>query len=96
MIDEENIRILKNRDLKLIYVLGGPGSGKGTQCAKLVSEFKFNHISTGDCIRDEIRGNTALGVEAKQYSDKGALAPFELITNILVKAILSREGRVLY
>ena len=35
--------------------LGGPGSGKGTQCDKLVRDFKFKHISVGDLFRAEIK-----------------------------------------
>jgi len=39
---------------KLTYPIGGPASGKGTQCAKLVEEFGYMHISTGDLMRAEI------------------------------------------
>jgi adenylate kinase family enzyme len=42
------------RRLSLIF-LGGPGSGKGTQCERLVRDFKFKHISVGDVMRDEIK-----------------------------------------
>ena len=35
---------------KLIFVVGGPGAGKGTQCAKLVEKFKYEHLSTGDLL----------------------------------------------
>jgi hypothetical protein len=38
---------------KITFVLGGPASGKGTQCAKLVEEFGYTHISTGDLFRAE-------------------------------------------
>jgi|TARA_B110000285_G_C15037575_1_gene570148 cytidylate kinase len=36
---------------KIIFVLGGPASGKGTQCEKMVEEFGYTHISTGDLMR---------------------------------------------
>ena len=45
-------RILDNP--KITFVLGGPASGKGTQCAKLVEEFGYTHISTGDLFRAEV------------------------------------------
>lgn len=38
---------------KIIFVLGGPASGKGTQCEKMVEEFGYTHISTGDLMRAE-------------------------------------------
>ena len=40
---------------KITFITGGPGSGKGTQCEKLVEEFGYTHISTGDLIRMEIK-----------------------------------------
>ena len=40
---------------RFIFVLGGPASGKGTQCAKIVDEFGFTHISVGDLMREEIQ-----------------------------------------
>ena len=40
---------------KITFVTGAPGSGKGTQCEKLVEEFGYTHISTGDLIREEIK-----------------------------------------
>jgi dephospho-CoA kinase len=40
---------------KITFVVGGPGSGKGTQCAKLVEEFGYTHISTGDLMRVEMK-----------------------------------------
>jgi adenylate kinase family enzyme len=39
---------------KLIFVLGGPGSGKGTQCQRLKQDFNFCHISVGELMRNEI------------------------------------------
>lgn len=39
---------------RVLFVLGGPGSGKGTQCDNMVEEFKFKHFSTGDLLRAEV------------------------------------------
>lgn len=40
---------------RLSFILsGGPGSGKGTQCERLVRDYHFDHISVGDVVRDEI------------------------------------------
>ena len=40
---------------KITFVLGGPASGKGTQCDKIVQEFGFTHISVGDLMREEVQ-----------------------------------------
>ena len=46
---------------KVIFVVGGPGSGKGTQCEKLAKEFKLTHLSTGDIFREERKKGGELG-----------------------------------
>ena len=43
------------------YISGGPGSGKGTQCAMIVEHFGFTHLSAGDLLRDEIKSGSENG-----------------------------------
>ena len=43
---------------KIVFVLGGPASGKGTQCDNLKKEFGYRHISTGDLFRDEVKSGS--------------------------------------
>jgi len=52
----------------LIFI-GAPGSGKGTQASKFVSDRAFKHISTGDLLRSEIAKQSALGLEVKKVMD---------------------------
>ena len=54
-----------------IFIMGAPGSGKGTFSTKIKEEFNLNHISTGDIFRANIAGGTELGLQAKAYSEKG-------------------------
>ncbi|HPX99104.1 MAG TPA: nucleoside monophosphate kinase, partial [Bacteroidaceae bacterium] len=58
-----------------IVIFGAPGSGKGTYSAALVKEFGYNHISTGDVLRAEIKAGTKLGKIVKGYIDQGQLIP---------------------
>lgn len=69
--------------MRIIFI-GPPGAGKGTQ-AKVVSE-KFNipHISTGDILRQAIKNNTPMGMEAKAYVEKGGLVPDDVMNKIVV------------
>ena len=69
-------RLLNNP--KIIFVLGGPGSGKGTQCEKIVEEYGFTHISTGDLFRAEVSKGTKDGDKLKKIMKEGKLVPFEL------------------
>jgi adenylate kinase len=67
-----------------IVLLGPPGAGKGTQAVHLASEFGIPHISTGNILRDNVKRGTPLGRKAKEYMDRGALGPDELIIEMLL------------
>lgn len=66
-----------------IILFGPPGSGKGTQSEKLIEKYKFKHISTGDLLRSEIAAKTSLGIEAKNFMDKGQLVPDEVVIGMI-------------
>ena len=53
--------------------IGGPGSGKGTQCARIVEKFGFAHLSTGDLFRAEVRKGTELGQNISNIIKEGGL-----------------------
>ena len=60
---------------RVIIVAGPPGSGKGTQCKRLVEDQGFVHISTGDVFRDAVEGGTALGTAAATHMQQGRFVP---------------------
>lgn len=66
-----------------LILFGPPGSGKGTQAAKLVEKYELLHISTGDLFRYEMGNNTPLGLLAKDYMSKGQLVPDEVTIGML-------------
>lgn len=66
-----------------IILFGPPGAGKGTQAARLIEKYGFNHISTGEVIREEIRKGSPLGLSVKEYIDKGHLAPDGLVIDLI-------------
>lgn len=68
--------------MKLI-MLGAPGAGKGTQAAGISKKYNIPHISTGDILRENIKAGTKLGIEAKEYCDKGNLVPSELVVELM-------------
>ncbi len=69
--------------MKNIVIFGAPGSGKGTQSEKMIQKYGFDHISTGDVLRDQIKRGTELGETAKGYIDNGQLIPDDLMVSIL-------------
>lgn len=70
-----------------IVLFGPPGAGKGTQADKLVAKYGFNHISTGEVIRAEVKKGSALGLQVKECIEKGELAPDELVVNIIAEYV---------
>ena len=66
-----------------IVLLGAPGAGKGTQAQKLVEEYGFAHISTGDLLRAAVKAQSELGKQAKSFMDAGKLVPDELVINLV-------------
>jgi adenylate kinase len=70
-----------------LILLGAPGSGKGTQAAKLAKRFGVPAVSTGDIFRANIARGTALGTEAKAYMDRGELVPDAIVIAIALDRI---------
>ena len=81
-----------------IVLLGAPGTGKGTAGKIIAEDLKLAHISTGDLFRENLKNETELGKEAKQYMDKGELVPDEVTIKMLkerLKADDVENGAVL-
>lgn len=66
-----------------IVLLGAPGSGKGTQAKKLVADFGFPQVSTGDLLRDAVARGTEYGLKAKAAMEAGQLVSDEIVLGIL-------------
>jgi len=71
-----------------IVILGAPGAGKGTQAELLARKLGLAHVATGDMFREGVRRGTALGLQAKEYMDRGQLVP----DDIVIKMLLERLG----
>ena len=74
-----------------LILLGPPGSGKGTQSNKIVHDFCYCQLSTGDLLRSHVKNETPLGVKAKGFMSKGELVPDQLVNDILIDAINSPD-----
>lgn len=84
-------------EVNVIFVLGGPGAGKGTQCACLVHEFDFKHLSAGDLLREEQdRQGSRFGDMIKEFLREGKIVPSEVTVQLLENAVRKckeQEGR---
>jgi adenylate kinase len=68
--------------MRLVF-LGAPGVGKGTQADRVTAQFGWPKISTGDLLREAVRNQTSLGLEAKKNMDAGQLVPDSVVINMV-------------
>lgn len=78
--------------LPILILLGPPGSGKGTQAKQLSKTLHYNHLSTGDLLRNESKKETTLGKEIKTHLEHGELVPDETIVTILLQSLYKNNN----
>ena len=76
-----------------LVIFGPPGAGKGTQAKFLIERLNVPQISTGDMLREHVKKNTVLGIEAKSFMDSGALVPDAVILGMM-KERLANSGYI--
>jgi len=81
-------------DYTVVYVLGGPGAGKGTQCANLVKDFGFVHLSAGDLLREERqRKGSQYGDLINNYIKEGKIVPAKITIALLENAMAKSPSK---
>jgi len=76
-----------------IAFLGPPGAGKGTQARDLAQEWGVLHLATGDMLREAVAAGSPLGREAKDYMDRGALVPDDVIIRMMGERLGRADAR---
>lgn len=77
------------------FVLGGPGSGKGTQCKLICEEFGFKHLSAGDLLRAERNSpGSKYGEMIEKHIQEGSIVPVEITCGLLEKAMVEHCGKL--
>jgi UMP-CMP kinase len=69
------------------FVLGGPGSGKGTVCSKLVTDHSFVHLSAGELLREERNSGSENGELINTIIKNGEIVPAKITVNLIKKAM---------
>nr|APA33991.1 seminal fluid protein [Nilaparvata lugens] len=78
---------------KVVFVLGGPGAGKGTQCANIVKEFDFLHLSAGDLLREERKKpDSKYGQLIEDCIKRSKIVPVEITLN-LIRIAMAQSGK---
>ncbi|KAJ7961838.1 UMP-CMP kinase [Quillaja saponaria] len=85
--NKEASGIVTDKKPTVVFVLGGPGSGKGTQCANIVQHFGYTHLSAGDLLRAEIKSGSENGTMIQNMIKEGKIVPSEVTIKLLQQAI---------
>jgi adenylate kinase len=75
----------------VVILLGAPGSGKGTQAARLGAARSLPHISTGDLFRSHLSRATPIGLKAKAYMSAGKLVPDAVVLDMLLERVSAAD-----
>jgi adenylate kinase family enzyme len=78
----------------IIFLIGGPGSGKGTQSARIIEKFDTGYMSTGDLLRAEAASGSELGVFISEQMKLGAIVPQGITISLLKKEILRQDKQL--
>jgi adenylate kinase family enzyme len=83
--------IIKADKPSVLFILGGPGAGKGTQCEILVKDYGYKHLSTGDLLREEIKHKGPESASIEEYIKEGKLVPSTTLVKLMKNKIMN-EG----
>lgn len=61
--------------MKTVWIVGGPGCGKGTQCERIIAKYGFYHISSGDLLREEVASGSPRGASLQEAMSQGLFVP---------------------
>ncbi|KAM7087619.1 adenylate kinase isoenzyme 1 [Ciconia maguari] len=89
-LDRGSMSTEKLKHHKIIFVVGGPGSGKGTQCEKIVQKYGYTHLSTGDLLRAEVSSGSERGKKLQAIMEKGELVPLDTVLDMLRDAMVAK------
>merc|ERR1712198_289838 len=74
----------------IVWIMGGPGSGKGTQCERISLKFGYTHLSSGDLLRSEVMSGSKRGQQLYMLMANGQNVPNEIVDDLLGEAMLAK------
>lgn len=79
--------------MKNIIFIAPPAAGKGTQSTMLKDKYNYNHLSTGDMLREAIASGSTLGLKVKNIIDRGELVSDDIMIDLIKDKLSSESGK---
>merc|ERR1712025_620360 len=89
-VDRVKVDTSAIKGIPIIWLMGGPGSGKGTQCDKICVKYGYTHLSSGDILRNEVMSGTPRGRQLYAIMADGEAVPNEVINDLLAEAMVKK------
>lgn len=80
------------KGIPIIWIMGGPGSGKGTQCDRICVKYGYTHMSSGDLLRNEVLSGTARGRQLYALMADGKPVPNEYVNDLLAETMVKKAA----
>ena len=77
---------------KIVFIVGGPGSGKGTQCDRIVEKYGYCHLSSGDLLRAEVASGSERGQQLQEIMKTGGLVPLETVLAMIKDKMMANAS----
>merc|ERR1712088_724826 len=91
-VDRVKVDTSAIKGIPIIWLMGGPGSGKGTQCDRICVKYGYTHLSSGDILRFEVMSGSARGRQLYQMMANGEAVPNEVVNDLLADAFVKNIG----
>ncbi|XP_068969195.1 adenylate kinase isoenzyme 1 isoform X1 [Bombus flavifrons] len=73
----------KSERMKTVWIIGGPGCGKGTQCERIIAKYGFFHISSGDLLREEVASGSPRGASLQETMSQGLFVSTDIVLDLI-------------
>lgn len=80
------------KGIPIIWIMGGPGSGKGTQCDRICVKYGYTHMSSGDLLRNEVLSGTPRGRQLYALMADGKPVPNEYVNDLLAETMVKKAA----
>ncbi|XP_071749533.1 adenylate kinase isoenzyme 1 [Lepeophtheirus salmonis] len=80
------------KGIPIVWIMGGPGSGKGTQSEKVVRHFDYTHISSGDILRAEVMSNSNRGLQLYKLMANGDPVPNPIVNDLIAEVMVAKAS----